>query len=39
VDIVVDGGIGGMVPSTVVDCTSEEPVIIRKGLGEWQGSP
>lgn len=35
VDIVVDGGIGGMVPSTVVDCTGEEPIIIRQGAGEW----
>jgi len=35
VDIVVDGGIGGITPSTVVDCTQEEPVLIRKGLGEW----
>lgn len=35
VDIVIDGGIGGTVPSTVVDCTGEEPVLIRKGLGEW----
>lgn len=35
VDIVVDGGIGGTIPSTVIDCTGEEPVIIRKGLGEW----
>lgn len=35
VDIVIDGGIGGMVPSTIVDCTGEEPVVLRKGLGEW----
>lgn len=35
VDIVVDGGIGGMVPSTVIDCTGDEPVIIRQGAGEW----
>lgn len=35
VDFVVDGGIGGMVPSTVVDCTTEEHVILRQGLGEW----
>jgi tRNA threonylcarbamoyl adenosine modification protein (Sua5/YciO/YrdC/YwlC family) len=35
VDIVVDGGIGGVVPSTVVDCTGPEPVIIREGLGKW----
>lgn len=36
VDIVIDGGIGGIVPSTVVDCTGEEPVVLRKGLGEWE---
>ena len=36
VDIVVDGGIGGAEPSTVVDCTGDSPIIIRKGLGEWK---
>ena len=36
VDYVIDGGIGGMVPSTVVDCTGDEPVLIRDGLGEWK---
>jgi tRNA threonylcarbamoyl adenosine modification protein (Sua5/YciO/YrdC/YwlC family) len=36
VDIVIDGGIGGITPSTVVDCTGEEPVVLRKGLGEWE---
>jgi tRNA A37 threonylcarbamoyladenosine synthetase subunit TsaC/SUA5/YrdC len=36
VDIVVDGGIGGILPSTVVDCTGEEPSVIRKGLGAWE---
>jgi tRNA threonylcarbamoyl adenosine modification protein (Sua5/YciO/YrdC/YwlC family) len=35
VDIIIDAGIGGMVPSTVVDFTGDEPVLIRKGLGEW----
>lgn len=35
-DIVIDGGMGGMIPSTVLDCTGDEPVIIRKGLGEWE---
>jgi tRNA threonylcarbamoyl adenosine modification protein (Sua5/YciO/YrdC/YwlC family) len=35
VDYVLDGGIGGMVPSTVIDCTGNEPVLIREGLGEW----
>ena len=35
VDIVVDGGIGGTIPSTIIDCTADEPVLIRQGLGEW----
>jgi len=34
VDIVVDGGIGQIEPSTVVDCTGDEPVILREGIGE-----
>jgi tRNA threonylcarbamoyl adenosine modification protein (Sua5/YciO/YrdC/YwlC family) len=33
VDMVVDGGIGGMEYSTVVDMTEEQPKIIRQGLG------
>ncbi|HVM87286.1 MAG TPA: L-threonylcarbamoyladenylate synthase [Puia sp.] len=36
VDIIVDGGIGGMIPSTVVDCTNDAPLVLRKGLGEWE---
>ena len=36
VDIVIDGGIGGILPSTIVDCTGEEPVVTRKGLGVWE---
>ncbi len=36
VDLVVDGGIGGSSPSTIVDCTEEEPFVVRKGLGEWE---
>jgi tRNA threonylcarbamoyl adenosine modification protein (Sua5/YciO/YrdC/YwlC family) len=35
VEIVVDGGIGSTVPSTVIDCTQDEPVLIRQGAGEW----
>jgi tRNA threonylcarbamoyl adenosine modification protein (Sua5/YciO/YrdC/YwlC family) len=35
VDIVVDGGNGGMIPSTVIDCTSEPYSLLRKGAGEW----
>ena len=36
VDLVVNGGIGGVIPSTVIDLTHDEPVLIRQGLGEWQ---
>ena len=36
VDFVIDGGIGGSTPSTIVDCTSGEWVITRSGAGEWQ---
>ncbi|MDX9929367.1 MAG: L-threonylcarbamoyladenylate synthase [Bacteroidales bacterium] len=35
-DIVVDGGFGRNEPSTVVDCTGEEPVIVRQGLGNLE---
>lgn len=35
VDVVINGGIGGSVPSTVVDCTGAEPIVIREGLGKW----
>ncbi|MCX6246991.1 MAG: L-threonylcarbamoyladenylate synthase [Bacteroidetes bacterium] len=33
VDIVIDSGHGGNIASTVVDCTGDEPVIIREGKG------
>lgn len=36
VDIVIDGGIGGTVPSTIIDCTTDVPVLVRKGAGEWE---
>jgi tRNA threonylcarbamoyl adenosine modification protein (Sua5/YciO/YrdC/YwlC family) len=35
VDIVIDGGPGGLVPSTVIDCTAEPYQVLRQGLGEW----
>ena len=35
VDIVIDGGIGGTIPSTIIDCTGNEPLMIREGLGGW----
>ncbi len=34
VDAVIDGGYGGIVPSTILDCSGDEPVLIREGLGE-----
>ena len=34
VDLVVDGGIGKNQPSTVVDCTGAEPVVVRQGVGD-----
>jgi tRNA threonylcarbamoyl adenosine modification protein (Sua5/YciO/YrdC/YwlC family) len=36
IDIVIDGGIGGIIPSTVVDCTTDEYIILRQGLGIWE---
>lgn len=35
VDLVIDSGVGGNIPSTIVDFTSGEAVIIRNGLGEF----
>ncbi len=35
VDFVIDGGIGNMIPSTVVDCTTDEWIVIRQGQGEF----
>ena len=34
VDMVIDGGYGGNVPSTVVDCTSDDMEVVREGLGD-----
>ncbi|MEW7278909.1 L-threonylcarbamoyladenylate synthase [Aquimarina sp. 2201CG1-2-11] len=33
VDIVVDGGYGGNIPSTIIDLTNGEPVLLREGKG------
>ncbi|WP_025278966.1 L-threonylcarbamoyladenylate synthase [Barnesiella viscericola] len=35
-DLIIDGGEGGTIPSTTVDCTGDEPVILREGKGELQ---
>lgn len=34
VDVIVDGGYGGIEASTVVDCSEGEPNILRQGKGE-----
>ena len=34
VDIIIDGGVGGYQPSTVIDCTGNEPIVLREGLGK-----
>ena len=36
VDIVVDGGYGGNVASTVIDLTGDEPELIREGKGSLE---
>lgn len=33
VDLVIDGGIGTLEPSTIIDCTNGEFEVIREGLG------
>jgi len=34
VDIVIDGGYGKNEASTIIDCTSNEPIVIREGIGQ-----
>lgn len=34
VDMVIDGGYGGLEPSTVIDCTTDEFEIVRQGKGK-----
>ncbi len=36
VDLVIDGGYGGNVASTVIDCTSGELEVIREGKGSFE---
>ena len=36
VSLVIDGGIGDNVPTTVVDLTGDEPEILREGRGDLQ---
>jgi tRNA threonylcarbamoyl adenosine modification protein (Sua5/YciO/YrdC/YwlC family) len=35
VDIVIDGGVGGNIPSTVIDCTEGQLFLVRQGLGDF----
>lgn len=36
VDAVIDGGVCGNIPSTIVDFTSGAPVVVREGLGNFE---
>ena len=36
VDIVVNGGIGNTISSTIIDCTGDVPEMIRQGAGVWE---
>ncbi|MEP6673595.1 MAG: L-threonylcarbamoyladenylate synthase [Ferruginibacter sp.] len=36
VDFVIDAGIGGTMPSTIIDCTSGEWLVTRMGAGAWE---
>lgn len=36
VDIMVDGGEGGLMPSTIVDCRGSEAEVVREGLGKFE---
>jgi tRNA A37 threonylcarbamoyladenosine synthetase subunit TsaC/SUA5/YrdC len=36
VELIVDGGPGGNVPSTIVDFTSGDAVVTRNGLGDFE---
>lgn len=36
VDMVIDGGFGGLIPSTVVDATGNDFEVIRQGMGEFE---
>ena len=36
VDLIVDGGIGGTEPSTIVDCSTDDWHVVRQGLGQFE---
>lgn len=35
-DLVIDGGYGDNIPSTIIDCTSEFPILVRQGKGVFE---
>jgi tRNA threonylcarbamoyl adenosine modification protein (Sua5/YciO/YrdC/YwlC family) len=37
IELMVDGGYGNIFPSTVLDCTGDEIIVVRQGLGETAG--
>ncbi len=36
VDLVIDGGFGGNIPSTIINCTEDFPEIVRQGKGIFE---
>jgi len=34
IDLVIDGGACSLVPTTVIDLSAEEPVLVRQGRGD-----
>ena len=34
VDLVIDGGFGNNVPSTIIDCTNDDFELVRQGAGD-----
>jgi tRNA threonylcarbamoyl adenosine modification protein (Sua5/YciO/YrdC/YwlC family) len=36
VDTVIDGGSGGSVPSTIINCVNDEYELVRSGAGAWE---
>ncbi|GAB3258310.1 L-threonylcarbamoyladenylate synthase [Larkinella harenae] len=36
VDIVIDGGMGGNKPSTIINATTDDFELVRQGLGDWE---
>ncbi len=37
VDVIIDGGYGQLIPSTIIDCTEGEPKVVREGAGSLDG--